>query len=77
MQQKQNRPHPFDLMVMGRREDTSVDGTEGKIDDKKDEEASQENGDLMLHIETLMNAVADLKPLVYKVMPFINKWTKS
>ncbi|TYR77803.1 hypothetical protein FZC79_03045 [Rossellomorea vietnamensis] len=76
MEQKQNRPHPFDVMVMGRREEPKTDEKEDRLEDVNEEE-SEENVDLMSHIENLMIAVSDLKPLFHKVMPLITKWTKS
>jgi hypothetical protein len=76
MEQKERRPHPFDIMVMGRREEPSAAEQEDHPDYETEEEP-QENEDLMSHIENLMTAVSDLKPLFHKVMPFITKWTKS
>ncbi|MGF2615346.1 hypothetical protein FZC84_09315 [Rossellomorea vietnamensis] len=76
MEQKEHRPHPFDIMVMGMREESPADKKENHLEAVNEEESNQ-NGDLMSHIETLVIAFSDLKPLVSKVMPLINKWTKS
>ncbi|WP_409253427.1 hypothetical protein V1502_05820 [Bacillus sp. SCS-153A] len=76
MERRPVRQHPFDIMVMGRREDSSTDESIEELPSEH-QENSRDTGDLMGNIETLMAAVSELKPLFDKVKPLINKWTKS
>ncbi|WP_421384178.1 hypothetical protein ACOJQI_06310 [Bacillus salacetis] len=70
------RQHPFDIMVMGRKESIQEDEPR-KGAEKEYSEETENNGDLMSNIEALMGAVSELKPLMNKIMPLITKWTKS
>jgi hypothetical protein len=74
--ERKPRQHPFDIMVMGRREDTQGDESNEELKKEYDENPG-DGGDLMSNIETLMGAVSELKPLFNKIVPFITKWTKS
>jgi hypothetical protein len=77
MERKPLRQHPFDIMVMGRREDNQTEESKEVMHEEYKEDAiDKDNGNLMSNIEILMGAVSELRPLVNKIMPFITKWTK-
>ncbi|WP_456271815.1 hypothetical protein [Bacillus sp. AK031] len=76
MDQNTSRQHPFDIMVRGRRQEHSHDehGEKNVLSETSEEDINY--GDLMAHVETLMGAASELKPIFNKFLPLLNKWMK-
>jgi hypothetical protein len=68
--------HPFDIMIRGRRQEQSQEDYGEKDAKNATSEEEINYGDLMAHVETLMGAASELKPLFNKFMPLLNKWIK-
>ncbi|MDQ0215673.1 hypothetical protein J2S13_002091 [Oikeobacillus pervagus] len=75
---KQERLHPFDRLMFGRQTIPPQSRNGQNETNKKYEEGGSINfQDMMMNIDSLMTSFNQLKPMIKKISPLLDKWKKS